>query len=960
MREQQVARRSVGAETCGRELRRGLGVAIGACLLWSSGSFAQQAGGEANTRRDESAPLTEIVVTSTRIVRDGYDAPTPTTVIGLEEIQASAPSNIAHFLNKLPAVVGSTRPHVNQTSIGAALTGINTLNLRGLGGNRTLILLDGHRLTPATLTGLVDVNGLPQSLIERTDVVTAGASAAWGSDAVAGVVNFVLNKKFEGLKGDVQYGSTSKDDDHTYKVSLTGGTSFAGGRGHFLAAAEYAYNEGIRYNNRAWYRGAKLIFNPDYTATNGQPRMLVRQGVGYSNIAPGGMVVSGPLQGLYFGDNGVPMQVTYGSLVSSPYMIGGDWEYTDFGRNMSLLPEMQRYSIFTHASFDVTDKVQLYGQVSYGTAHSWGYSGPQYNFSGVAIRQDNAFLPPSVADEMAARSLASITVATWNKDRWDAEQHESESDRDQLRIRFGLNGQFDLFGSEWDWDVSLQRGINHVYNDIEAPIVARYNQAIDAVRGPNGAIVCRSTLTNPNDGCVPYNILGVGVGSREAMKWFTGVSWLEERFVQDVIDATVRGTPFSSWAGPVSVAFGAEYRKEKVSAKTDELSPTGAYFSGNYKPTFGDFDVKEAFLETVFPIASNAPMAKSFDLNAAVRATEYSGAGYVTTWKGGLTYTPVEDVTLRAVRSRDIRAPNMAEMFQAGSSLTVVVTDPFTNVTSNVRQVTMGNVSLGVEEADTLSVGLILRPRFVPGFSFAVDYYEIEIDEAIATPTRDQVLTQCYAGYTVYCPMIVRDGEGVITQINLMPANVAFQKARGVDFEMSYRLSLSDISPRFGDGSLSFRLFATHYLEMTTDNRITKPTNIVGSHVGNSAIPEWRYGGYISYNTGPLTFTVSGNGISSGVYDNSYIECQTNCPTSTAQNQTIDNNHIDGAFYVDTSVQYEFAPESAVYLSIDNVFDREPSVVATGTGISGPQPGTNRALYDIIGRTIRAGVRFSF
>src|SRR5690606_8763492 len=250
--------------------------------------------------------------------------------------------------------------------------------------------------------------------------------------------------------------------------------------------------------------------------------------------APGGIVVDGPLQGLYFGAGGAPAQLNYGSLVSSPYMVGGDWQYTDYARELSLLPRMERRSLFTHLSYDLTESLQVQAQVSYGDAHSWGFSGPQTNFNGIAIRQDNAFLPAEVAAQMASLGLDTIRVGFWNKDRRDARVGESESDREQLRVRLGLVGEAQLFGSGWDWEFSVQRGVNHIYNDIEVPIVARFNEAIDAVRAPNGAIVCRSTLDNPNNGCVPYNIIGYGVGTREAMNYFMGLSWMENRFTQDV------------------------------------------------------------------------------------------------------------------------------------------------------------------------------------------------------------------------------------------------------------------------------------------------------------------------------------------------------------------------------------------------------------------------------------------
>ena len=278
------------------------------------GAFAQNA---APAAEDNSA--VEVVVTATRVKRDGYQAPTPTSVIGEEELNAKAPANIADFVNELPSLAGSITPTTATQSIGPGTAGINALNLRNLGANRTLVLLDGQRVGASTLTGWVDVNQFPNALIKRVDVVTGGASADWGSDAVAGVVNFVLDKDFTGVKGEAQGGVTTYGDNGEYKLSATAGTGFADKRGHVLLSYEEAHSDGVQGVPRSWYNGSKLFFNPNYTATNGQPQLIASAGVGFATATPGGIITTGPLKGTYFGPGGTPLQFNYGSIIGTPW-----------------------------------------------------------------------------------------------------------------------------------------------------------------------------------------------------------------------------------------------------------------------------------------------------------------------------------------------------------------------------------------------------------------------------------------------------------------------------------------------------------------------------------------------------------------------------------------------------------------------------------------------------------------
>jgi outer membrane receptor protein involved in Fe transport len=899
-----------------------------------------------------SEPASDIVVTGTRVVRDGYEAPTPTTVLGSADIAARAPTHIADYLNQLPSLAGSTTPRTSIAALSTGAAGLNALNLRNLGVNRTLVLLDGQRVGASSLDGLVDINQFPTALVKRIDVVTGGASAGWGSDAVAGVVNFVLDKEFTGLKAEVQGGVTTYGDDKAYKVALTAGTSFLDDRAHFVISAEAAYNAGTDgLGSRKWYRATKFFNNPAYTATNGQPRLIVRPNAGFATATPGGIITSGPLSGIHFGEGGVPLQFNYGSIVSGMYMVGGDARYADWGDTGDLNPELGRQSVYARTSFDVSDHFELFAQLTYARATSHVAFGSQYNYGNITIRGDNAFIPATVAARVAALGITSFSLGSLNADLGPI---TFNSNRHSWRPVIGAKGDFNAFGTNWTWDAYAQRSVSRSYSEVNTTITPNYNAAIDSVRNANGQIVCRSTLTDPTNGCVPYNIFGTGVNNQAALNYVKGTAWLRSTIKQDVAAANLQGNPFSTWAGPVSVAVGFEHRRESVTGSNDPLSPARSYWAGNYNASRGSYHVTEGYLETVVPLAKDTSFAESLDLNGAIRATDYSTSGYVTTWKLGLTYSPIKDITIRATRSRDIRAPNMAELFQANQTATSTIMDPFNgNASVTAFQVTSGNLNLQPEKADSYGAGVVVQPQFLPGFAASVDYYSIDIKDALSNITAQVLVNQCFTGNTAFCGSITRNAAGAITTVNVRPVNLAKQIARGLDFEASYRRPI-------GEGNLTLRFLATRYIKNYFNNGINAPTDTVGTNYarGSAAgsLPKFSYNASVGWDQGKLGLLLTARGFSSGVYDTSYIECTANCPTSTTQNMTIDDNHLPGAIYFDANINYKFMERVEAFLSVDNVLNKDPGTVGWNSG--GSPLDTNQTLYDTLGRRFRVGIRF--
>lgn len=949
-----------------RELKTAIASAL---LLAASIAGAQSASAQGQT--EDSGGLEEITVSASRVMRDGFEAPTPVMVLGVEEMQATPSANLAEFVNQIPSVVGSVSPQNSNTSISSGGAGVNAINLRNMEAVRTLVLLDGQRSVGSLLNGTVDVNTFPQALVERVEVVTGGASAAYGSDAVSGVVNFILDKDFTGVKADLDYGQTTYGDDEGWKASLAFGTPFAGGRGHVLISGEAADRAGILHarrdwNNDGWYQ----INNPAYEVVNGvgngEPERLIANNAALSLATYGGLITANPgtpttanmLRGIAFGPGGVPYQFAYGDQVKDPWMIGGQWEANQFNDRQALNAAEERQGVFTRVSYGITDNVNLFAQASWNYVDSEGITGVQFNQGNVIIRADNAFIPDSVAQTMQANAITQFTMGTMNA---DLPLRRTDNSRTVTRYVVGADGTFDMLGDEWNWNAYYQNGTSET-SETARDITnnARLALATDAVRDPvTGAIVCRSTRDiDPNNGCVPFNRLGIGVNNQAALDYIIGHPHREQEFTQDVAAVAVTGEPFSNWAGPVSLAFGVEHRREEVTGFVPEGDSAG-WFVGNYLPSFGKYNVTEGFIETVVPLANDLPFAESLELNAAVRATDYSTSGYVTTWKVGATWSPIEDIRFRVTRSRDIRAPNLQELFQAGGSNTNNVIDPFNNdVSVQYTGFQTGNLDLIPEEADTLGVGIVLQPRFLPGFSASVDYFNIELENAIDTVAAQDIVDRCFEGAQSFCDAITRGispgGASIITQIRISPFNFVELVARGVDMEASYRLPA-------GPGDLTFRALATHYLKRYENDGESEPTDTVGSNSGNGP-PDWVYRASISYDIEPVRLTLTGRGVSSGVYDTSFIECTSGCPTSTVTNRTINNNQIDGAFYLDANVAYRFQTggdsEIEAFFNVRNLTNKDPAIVAAGpAGSSYGTISANPTLYDQLGRIYRAGVR---
>lgn len=966
-------------------VRRTLGIAGSTLLALTTLAAGTASAQEAQSQESSSAVLDVVTVTGTRIVRDGYEAPTPVSVLGAEQLTQMATTNLADSVNRLPALSGGRSSHNYSGNVSSGTAGINTLNLRGLGANRTLVLLDGKRLVPATLgtgdtaTGAPDVNAIPTALIQRVEIVTGGASAVYGSDALAGVVNFILDKEFTGVKGLAQVGQTTYHDNESQLYSLAMGTPFADSRGHVLLSAEWAGSDEIRGNDRRWNDAAyQLMNNPAYTPTNGQPQLIKRRNTGLSQATPGGLITGCyygtapntavqagcPLRGTDFVEGGTPLPFNFGT-VSNPYMWGGDWERSRNDNLQSLTMQMDRSTAFGRASFDITDNTSVFAELGWSKTRAVNHHALRTFDFNLKIPVTNAFIPDDIRQGMIDNDITSLAMGTTNA---DLPPLAGDNTRTFKRYALGVEGNFDMAGEEWSWDAYAQRSITEAM--VRAPgnrLNPNYTKAINSVRDGAGRIVCSVNAdadpANDDPACVPYNPFGIGVNSPAVIDYITETGWADQELTQDVVAISASGQPFSSWAGPISLAFGAEHRREKVegvASVLDESSPS-VFFAGNYHASKGDYNVTEGFVETVVPLAADAPFVQSLDFNGAVRWTDYSTSGDVVTWKAGTTWQPIDDVRVRLTRSRDIRAPSLGDLFNAGQSGGSNFTDPRDQSQYLVTSVTIGNPDLKPEEADTTGIGIVFSPRFIPGFTMSIDYYNIEIEGAIASLGGQENANRCERGITALCRFVIRGADGRIVTVYNQPQNILGQEASGYDVEMTYNLPI-------GPGDLQLRALGTYFDKLQTEDSGTvvegSGLNAGGAGIGlGNALqsPKYRYLVSAGYNWEPVTATLTMRGISSGRYNNAFISCTEGCPTSTLANPTIDGNHIDGVKYFDLSLNGKLLETGAeLFFVIENLLNEEPALVA-GTRGGGFYNGQDNAeYYDRLGRYYRAGVRFQF
>ncbi len=900
-------------------------LAIGVSLL-SAGAVAQTTGsGGADT-------LEEVVVTASRIARSGFEAPTPVTIIDNETLERAAVTNVAEYLNELPAIRPSTTP--GNTGISTTNAGTFFMNLRGLGNQRTLVLVNKRRHVSTTPEGMVDLNVIPNALIERIEMVTGGASAAWGSDAVAGVVNVIMDDDITGLRSTIQYGESELGDAEDFRFSLAGGIGFAGGRGHAYFGGEYGDNKGMPSGeNRDWFQGHHLrIANPNYAAGNGEPQYLIASNVTAANATTGGLITSGPLRGTEFLPGGAVRQFNYGDNLSSAHMTNGDGLYEPSLRVLST--PVERSNLFLGATYEFSDS--LSGFVEAGYAHSvTDYKIAYFTARdrAITIQDDNAYLPAVVQQRMMDEGVTSFTMGRYSN---DYDYQNTHNGNDMLRLAAGFDGTvFD----DWSWSAYAQYGENTSQADIgENRLNDRYTESIDAVFHPvSGDVVCRSTLTDPGNGCVPVNLFGVGSPSQEAADYFLSRRDLDRALTQTAIGFDISGEPFSTSAGPVSVAAGMEHRQDEVEQTVNQEAIDGLFNIGNSKPYSGDFDVTDYFVETVVPVLSNKPWAETLELNAAIRLSDYNLSGTETTWKLGASWEPNQQVRFRFTQSRDIRAPNLAELYTGLSLSFSTIFNPVTGVSEpSVPTPRTGNEGLKPEIADTTTFGVVLTPDFIEGARFSIDAYDIEVADVISVVGGQNIVNFCADGLQQFCDVITRGPGGELLEVRNTSVNLAKLETRGLDIEASYVRDMQS------GARMNYRLLATYLDKYASDNGISQieVSDVVS---GGGAGPKWRALASVGYAMGAWDMQLQGRYVHKGI----------RYPSVTYDDPTVESwssFNLSGSYsWTDTALG-----DVQFFAKIANLFDRDPAITPTSS-----QP-TSRTQHDRTGRAYAVGLRIAF
>jgi outer membrane receptor protein involved in Fe transport len=950
-------------------------------VLLSAG-FSASLQAQAPTTTDEPEVLEEIAVTGTRISRSGFTAPTPTTTLGAEDRELRASTTVANLLNELPSI----RP--TAPSLTSQNTGIQAINLRGLNGTnngstRTLVLVDGRRFVPTTITGVVDSNVVPSALIERVEIVTGGASAAWGSDAVAGVANFIFKDRIEGFHAEGQYGLSERGDNQDTSASLAWGTGFAGNRGQLMLAGEYsALKERQTFADRDWSNRHTGFVTGQVNGVN-VTRVQV-DGLTMSGLTAGGVITAAnggpiaatsPLRGLQFGAGGAPQPYTYGTSVGNTTMIGGDGAW--FQDTLLISAPVERKNAYGRLTFGFTDSMRGSFEASFMESSSDTPTFPLYNpntDTTVTIQRDNGYLQTLAAlAPVRAILAANPGIPSFSVGRINSELGRNfyEVTNQSTRFVAGLDGDFAESGQ---WKFYATHGETDYDSRISEHLIEpNWRAALDTVV-ENGQVICRVNSTVAANiaivssatyagrgaaaGCAPANVFGAGSVTQNVRDYVTGTQSFISTYKQDAAGASMQGEPFSTWADKVSVAGGLEYRKESVDGTSDSISQLrnaayliGGFQYGNPKPIRGSYNVREAFLETIVPLASRQAWARSLDLNAAARRTDYSTSGQVTTWKGGLTYKPIETLLIRGTRSRDIRAPNLNELYASSTLLAFGATDYglITNglpTSYNSQQVTTGNLNLQPEIAATRTFGISWEPGFAAGLRTSVDYFDIQLSGGITARTAQTIVNSCYGQNgsplnTADCALIQRDpATNRITAVNTFPINDQLQTTKGIDYELSYSRALGE----WIGGTLNLRLLATEVMKLTVGS-IDRAGEI---GTGTSA-PRWRGNLSGSYQRGAWTLFGQARYVDAGAYDNTF--------GATA----IANNEVPSRTYLDATVQYEIQGDTVsrtqIYGRVANLLDKDPPVLANANQNAAP---TNTALYDVGGRSFVVGVRMDF
>lgn len=959
----------------------------------------------------DSNAVEEIVVTGSRIPRSNFDTPSPVAIVGLEKIENASSPAIGDLLNQMPQLRSTFGLSNSQGFIGTA--GIGRLDLRGLGDERTLVLVNGRRhVSSSEGTSAVDVNSLNPEMIDRIEVITGANSAVYGADAVSGAINIVMKDDFEGVRIKAEGGS-SGDDFSRESYSLLAGANFDGGRGNAMISLAFdrqskltVAEKGGRFT-QLWGRVDNPLDGDTIDANgiqidDGVPDEIYVPNQGFWAISENGTTTGLSTNG-HIGDDGTFSPIPFSAFEFTDGLSCGGTGCTalDLDSFQMLQVPLERFTFDFNAKYDLSNNHTAYFEGRYANLDATQQGQPSFDFGGpINIQRDNAFVSPSLAAAMDADGVTSVGLRRFNV---DLGLRQEENNRETVRFVAGLEGDL---GGDFGYDLFVNYGRSSVERvNINNRIDERFAAATDAIQidaaqasalqasglGPDaqaGDIACRSTVQEAEgtvtglpafaySGCVPLNVLGRGVASQEAIDFIhstaLGLAEIQQVQAQAVL---TNSSLFNTWAGEVAGVLGVEFRDEKSFVRGDSLSALGNTFFNALSDTRGRYDVTEVFTEFAFPLLSDKPGAQELMFEVAGRFSDYSTIGNTTTWETRLSWTPVESLRFRATAGEALRAPNIGDLFDPGGEDFANVDDPcdmenldlgdagrnvriancqalgiadpttFDSLDeSSITEFQGGNPDLEEETASTFTVGFVWSPTFAEGLRIAVDYWDIEIEDAIDSTGSQTIVDRCVdnpAGINnPFCALVTRDAIGNIIELRQQPLNLNTLDTKGYDFEIGYGFDIGNL------GSFDTSLIGSFLSERTFFLSSDDDIDFIEGELGD---PEWQVNWRTQWSRGNWSAFAELRWI-----DSMYIVSQEllfGSPTNVDPNpDTRDVTQVGSQTYVDLGVSYNWNDKVSIALNIDNAGDQNPPFPLFGNDETVVGDGAG-AIYDTIGRFV--------
>jgi outer membrane receptor protein involved in Fe transport len=952
---------------------------------WVAGLTATTVVSTALAQDQTASGLEEVVVTGSLISDPNHVAPSPIVIADAEALKETGAVTLEAALNQLPQF----SPSGTAGNGGQGTGGHATVNLRGLGSNRNLVLLDGRRLPLADISGNVDINLIPDAILSSVQTITGGASAVYGSDAMSGVVNFITLPHFDGIRTDVQYGNSERGDYEQITSSAAFGTSFADSRGQALLSIGYSTREGLNGNKRDFFdlvTPSSFIGQGTFvpSATN-----LPSQAAVNSLFASYGVTGTvGNTLNLGFNDDGTLFSQTgarnYRGPTDGGYAIIAGNVRMPVGPQTVIQNPLDRTSIYTKFDYDFTDNLTLYGQFMHVDSEVTTSSGGSLTQFGTltTIPVTNPFIPADLRTLLASRSDPNARF-TWNgryvglpAKSWD--EHYATS-----QYLVGLKGALPF--ESWTWDLyGSYDDTNHLQSNYNAVLKSQVQNLLNAPDGGNS--LCAG-------GFNPFGLANASNISPQCRAYMTTTAKSTEVLTQTNFQGVAQGDLFSMPAGEVKLALLASHRKN-----TYRYSPDSQLASQNIEaviaslPSQGEYDVTEYAAQIDVPVLADLPLIDRLNVGAAFRRSDYSTSGSVDSYEGDLKWTPTPGLLIRGGYQRAVRAPNIGELFAADSGSQIAfgtppasvgdpcdvrssartgagganvrslclaqgiptsVIDNYTFPTTATAGLTRGNRDLDPETADTYNIGFSWQPSWqspwVSGITLSVDYYDISIKDVISIVPGLTALSKCYnldgsnPGYdpnNSFCALLTRDANGLLQVIRTPYLNLGGLETSGIDVQFAWSADLNEIG--FGTGRVFFSTGVGYSKNFSIQTLPDTPfQEYGGTNTIGASYPEYKALTSVGYGLGGASVSVRWR------YQHA-MDDVTSVTTPANPGVGVPTYHL-----YDLVGSYEFNDQWQIRMGITNLMD-EDSVF-----VSSSQTSTDTSVFDAVGRSYYLGLRFS-